>query len=584
MGTKLDSYFNTADSNAIYWRADSVVMAKYKGTARALAFDVSGGYVPYTGATQNVTIGNFRVSARTLLGDSIMARTSAGVSVYSNSGTQVALFGAGGGSGTTLYGGLNGTTGTFSGDLSVNNIRIGRGIGNVATNTVVGNGALNSATGSSSNNSAFGYESMRLNTSGFNNTANGFNSLYTNTTGYRNSAFGHEALYLATTGFENTAVGTSALRGVTSASGNIGIGFQAGEFFTGSNQNTSPSNSIFIGNNTAALGNSQTNQIVIGHNTTGNGSNTVTIGNSSVTQNYFRGTLNTSNSNSTVELTQISDTATVIGTDATSTSSAGLFLRGFPLLFSGNGSTGTSQMRLTSNGNLIIDTAYDDGVNKLRVNGRAATKKITARDVNNPQLEAYGWNNTQGATDVGGEIRIGSFSTFQGRAWYSGAGSGTLYLDNSADEAGSDIILRTRTSGTAVDALRLTATSAKFNYLGTGTVYSNSGTLTNTDPSDSTIKNTINPHKYGLAEILKLEPKSFYYNSDSTKSSLKYGFIAQEVEKIMPDMVRKIDPKDENSKLGLESQGIYVTMVKAIQEQQAIIEALLKRIELLEKR
>jgi len=38
LGTKLDSYFNTADSNAIYWRADSVVMAKYKGTARALAF------------------------------------------------------------------------------------------------------------------------------------------------------------------------------------------------------------------------------------------------------------------------------------------------------------------------------------------------------------------------------------------------------------------------------------------------------------------------------------------------------------------------------------------------------------------
>jgi len=38
LGTKLDSYFAAADSNAIYWRADSVVMAKYKGTARALAF------------------------------------------------------------------------------------------------------------------------------------------------------------------------------------------------------------------------------------------------------------------------------------------------------------------------------------------------------------------------------------------------------------------------------------------------------------------------------------------------------------------------------------------------------------------
>lgn len=46
LGTKLDSYFNAADSNAVYWRADSSLMAKYKGTARALAFAVSGGYLP----------------------------------------------------------------------------------------------------------------------------------------------------------------------------------------------------------------------------------------------------------------------------------------------------------------------------------------------------------------------------------------------------------------------------------------------------------------------------------------------------------------------------------------------------------
>jgi hypothetical protein len=37
------------------------------------------------------------------------------LTIDSNNGTDVALFGAGGGSGTTLYGGLNGTTATFSG-------------------------------------------------------------------------------------------------------------------------------------------------------------------------------------------------------------------------------------------------------------------------------------------------------------------------------------------------------------------------------------------------------------------------------------------------------------------------------------
>ena len=120
--------------------------------------------------------------------------------------------------------------------------------------------------------------------------------------------------------------------------------------------------------------------------------------------------------------------------------------------------------------------------------------------------------------------------------------------------------------------------AATFSSLGTGTVYSNSGTLTNTNPSDSTLKNTITPLGYGLNEIMQLQPKTFYYNSDSSKSSLKYGFIAQDVAKIMPDMVRKIEPNNPDSKLGLESDGIYVTLVNAIKELQQEIQDLKKQI------
>lgn len=46
IGTKLDAYFTSADSLALYARADSSLMFKYKGTARALAYAVSGGYLP----------------------------------------------------------------------------------------------------------------------------------------------------------------------------------------------------------------------------------------------------------------------------------------------------------------------------------------------------------------------------------------------------------------------------------------------------------------------------------------------------------------------------------------------------------
>lgn len=150
--------------------------------------------------------------------------------------------------------------------------------------------------------------------------------------------------------------------------------------------------------------------------------------------------------------------------------------------------------------------------------------------------------------------------------WYGGGlSAGSITTD------GTDLTLNT-----GLGSLKLPA-------LGTGTVYSNSGVLTNTNPSDSSLKDSIMPMRYGLAEILKLKPKTFYYKSD-TAHTVKYGFIAQDVKPIMPDVVRKIDPKDPKSKLGLETDGIYVTLVKAIQEQQAIIDDLKKRIIALENK
>jgi hypothetical protein len=55
--------------------------------------------------------------ANTLNLSEIQASTSAGITLKSNGGTSVALFGAGGGAGTTLYGGLIATSAGFSGTL-----------------------------------------------------------------------------------------------------------------------------------------------------------------------------------------------------------------------------------------------------------------------------------------------------------------------------------------------------------------------------------------------------------------------------------------------------------------------------------
>ena len=162
---------------------------------------------------------------------------------------------------------------TFTKDIIVNGINIGLGAGSIDTNTRVGTAALLS------------------NTTGFFNVALGRNASTSNTTGNSNTSLGYNALYSANVSVENTAVGSSALSGILGAlsAHNVGVGSQAGKFITDGSSLSIATNSIFIGQNTRALANNQTNQIVIGHNAIGNGSNSVTIGNSSITENYFTG-------------------------------------------------------------------------------------------------------------------------------------------------------------------------------------------------------------------------------------------------------------------------------------------------------
>ena len=73
-------------------------------TTPSQALDVTGNL----NVTGDITFGGSFVAPL------IKASTSAGLGIDSSNGTDVALFGAGGGAGTTLYGGLNGTTGNFA--------------------------------------------------------------------------------------------------------------------------------------------------------------------------------------------------------------------------------------------------------------------------------------------------------------------------------------------------------------------------------------------------------------------------------------------------------------------------------------
>jgi trimeric autotransporter adhesin len=150
-------------------------------------------------------------------------------------------------------------------------------------------------------NVGVGYQALRQNTTGTLNTAHGYRALYLNTTGTHNTAHGYRALYNNQTGISNTAVGYAALYNNQTGAENVAVGFIAGRYIsTGSDPNTVTDNSVFLGYGTKALGDSQTNQIVIGHSAVGLGSNTAILGNSSITTTRLQGGIEINASDTTI--------------------------------------------------------------------------------------------------------------------------------------------------------------------------------------------------------------------------------------------------------------------------------------------
>jgi len=173
-------------------------------------------------------------------------------------------------------------------------------------------------------NVAIGFASMYFNTTGQLNVGLGSNSLYHNTTGYGNMAIGYRALELSTTGVYNVAVGVAALASVTTGYDNVGIGNAACGLITYANRNVGigsqalynnvggyyqvgmgyntgiyiadgvtpnqlSNTSIYIGANVRAFADGDANEIIIGDSAIGAGSNTVTLGNTSITTTILRG-------------------------------------------------------------------------------------------------------------------------------------------------------------------------------------------------------------------------------------------------------------------------------------------------------
>lgn len=394
--------------------------------------------------------------------------------------------------------------------------RAGRSIIDGIQNTFVGNHAGVNTTGS--NNTFVGSRAGFNTTTAGANTFMGESSGANNTTGAFNSFYGQASGANNTTGSSNTFIGRDAGAFTNTGLSNAFVGFEAGR------NNTTGESNAFFGENAGRI------------NTTGS----------------YNTALGDSATVSAVNLTN----ATAVGAKAMAGNSNVLILGSINGI---NNATASVKVGIGTTNPPTKLTIYDpDNVNvTLRV-----ASVSTAYE---PALELM-------RTGTGGEWKIRTNTT------------GQMAFSRSPD----DFV-------TNVDYYEMTATSFRpaiddNNSLGEAgarwaTVFATNGTINTSDVRD---KQNILPLNYGLKEIMKLNPVTYSWK-ENPQWGRKIGFIAQEVQPVLSEVVQVGNQKhktpvlDDNGKpvapsdkLGIYYSDIIPVTVKAIQEQQQMIDEVKK--------
>jgi hypothetical protein len=142
----------------------------------------------------------------------------------------------------------------------------------------------------------------------------------------------------------------------------------------------------------------------------------------------------------------------------------------------------------------------------------------------------------------------------------------------------------------------VTAGTNWYGWYSTGTIYMfngasniasiNASTGAYTALSDVNKKKDFEPSLLGLNEILQLKPTLYRMKDAEDDSPKELGLIAQEVKDVIPQAYFENTSLDavgkESTFIGLNDRAIVATLVKAIQEQQAMIDELKAKVAALE--
>lgn len=498
------------------------------------------------------------------------------------------------------------------GDSSFENTAVGRAAmayyGYSHQNVAVGNHALGSIR-SGGYNVAVGTYSMLNDTSGLNNTAIGFYALGLNKSGSANIAVGNGAglyalksyntyvgsntglgerypsgNYAADSGYQNTGLGAYALQRIANGFNNVAIGYAALVNDSSGYNNTS-------------LGYNSSYQNITGYFNSA-------VGQYSLYSNVS-GTQNTAIGSGADVLSGNLINATAIGAGAKVGISNGLVL-GDNNAYVGIGTSAptiSARLHVSNLGTGRANAGYFETDNNAPVSSNGAA--ILGINLNN--------SGTQVSGVMGKAISTPSGYGYGG--YFQGNNSGLYAYSN----PGFTSFTTNGVYGSAVGATGNTnigingfATSGSTNYgvFGQGATlagyFSGSVYTTGTyNTSDEWLKTNVNDmNTSALEKVLMLKPKTYSFAVNKYKQmnlpeGTQIGFIAQDMEKVFPGLVKTLyqpeeydhTPGNENIKLqdgvtfkALNYTGLIPVLTKAIQEQQDIINKQQKNIDELMKR
>ena len=429
----------------------------------------------------------------------------------------------------------------ITGSKGTDNVRLGENAGAAiasggTNNTLIGKDA-GAAITTGVSNTAIGALALDANTTASNNTAVGNNALTANTTGATNTALGSRALTANTTADYGTAVGYEALASNTTGAANTAVGFECFEAVTTGTRNTG------VGMQT-------------GHDQTTGGYNTYVgtfAGEYQTTGNY-----NTAIGDAAGSSMTTGDSNTFLGQQA------------------GNAiSTGAS--------NTIIGR-YTGNSNGLDIRTSSNNVLLAGGD-GKPRF----WDNGSITSFAGSIETSGSFATTTPRFYVYGTTNPTFnqsnYIWHSAGDGNANFYMA-RSTGSGTGSLFYFGYDAS----NTGSISTTSSNVTYNTSSDYRLKENV-VNLTGATERLKqLQPKRFSWIVDELDSADTDGFLAHEVQDIVPNAVQgekdgmTTDP-DGNEVMAVQQidhSKLVPLLTAALQEAIAKIETLETKVAALE--